>query len=265
MKTLNKKLSIKTFMVALTTFLFAGVSAANAQNNTKSKKMPAKNIVIVHGAFADGSGWKAVYDILKAHDYNVSIVQNPLTSLQDDVNATNSILDRQDGPTVLVGHSWGGMVITEAGIHPSVTSLVYVAAFAPAKGESAGYIESIVPLTEKAGFTKPDKYGLVYFEPAKFHSGFAHDVRPALSDFMCHSQAPIAGKCFDVKAENIAWKSKPSYGIVATEDEAISPVTERNMYNRAGASITELKGNHVIFMTRPKAVAKVIMEAAQGK
>lgn len=229
------------------------------------QKAPVKNIVLVHGAFADGSGWEKVYDILTSHHYNVSIVQNPLTSLEDDVNDTNSVLDRQDGPVVLVGHSWGGSVITEAGIHPKVASLVYVAAFAPDKGETAGSLEAEVPLTDDAGFTAPDKYGLVYFEPAKFHSGFAHDLSQEQSDFMCRSQAPIAGKCFDQTVDHVAWKIKPSYGIVATEDKAISPVTERKMYARAGARITEIKGNHVIFISQPAAVAKVIMEAAQGQ
>lgn len=255
--------SLKAAFMILATVFFFQLATAHAQETIT--KPPVKNIVLVHGAFADGSGWEAVYDILTKHHYHVSIVQNPLTSLQDDVNATNSVLDQLDGPAVLVGHSWGGVVITEAGVHPNVASLVYVAAFAPDKGESAGSLESEVPLTGDAGFTTPDKYGLVYFEPAKFHSGFAHDLSQEQSDFMCRSQAPIAGKCFEATVDNIAWKTKPSYGIVATEDKAISPVTERKMYARAGAKVTEIKGNHVIFISQPEAVAKVIMEAAQGK
>ena len=263
MQTIKSSFFLKTMVLFFTALCVVAILPARAQ--TKAAKRPAKNIVIVHGAFADGSGWKAVYDILTRHHFNVSIVQNPLTSLNDDVNHTKSVLDRQEGPVVLVGHSWGGMVITEAGNDPKVASLVYVAAFAPDKGESAGSLESEVPLTAAAGFTKPDKYGLVYFEAAKFHSGFAGDLSPELSDFMCKSQAPIAGKCFDETVENAAWKVKPTYAVVATEDKAISPVTERNMYKRAGAEVTELKGNHVIFMSNPEAVAKVIIAAAQAR
>ena len=190
---------MKAFVLSLAAILVFHVTKAGAQQ--PPAKRPVKNIVLVHGAFADGSGWRGVYDILVSHHYHVSIVQNPLTSLQADVNATNSVIDRQEGPVVLVGHSWGGNVITEAGGNPKVAALVYVAAFAPDRGESAGSLESEVPLTGEAGFTAPDKYGLVYFEPSKFHSGFALDLSQDLSDFMCTSQVPIAGKCFDAKRQ----------------------------------------------------------------
>jgi len=263
MQIIKSSFFLKTTVFFLTALCWMAILPAKAQ--TKEAKRPAKNIVIVHGAFADGSGWKAVYDILTKKHFNVTIVQNPLTSLNDDVKHTKSVLDRQQGPVVLVGHSWGGMVITEAGNDPKVASLVYVAAFAPDLGESAGGLESEVPLTAAAGFTKPDKYGLVYFETAKFPSGFAADLSAEQSDFMCKSQAPIAGKCFDETVENASWKQKPTYAVVARGDKAISPVTERNMYKRAGAEITELKGNHVIFMSRPEEVAKVIMAAAEAK
>ncbi|UAY57084.1 alpha/beta hydrolase [Arachidicoccus terrestris] len=255
---------IKAMFLTFAAMFLIAVCRLDAQPSSRPGKKAVKNIVIVHGAFADGSGWRAVYDILVKNHYNVSIVQNPLTSLKDDVNSANSLIDRQNGPVVLVGHSWGGMVITEAGVNPKVASLVYVAAFAPDKGESAGGLEQEVPLTGDAGFTQPDKYGLVYFEPAKFHSGFARDLSREESDFLCRSQAPIAGKCFEETVGNVAWKDKPSYGIVATEDKAISPVTERRMYRRAGAKVVELKGNHVIFISQPEAVAKVIMAAATG-
>ena len=263
MKTVMKNKSIKTVLMAVAALFFLQLGRANAQQ--KAAKKTAKNIVLVHGAFADGAGWRAVYDILTKKNYHVSIVQNPLTSLADDVRATNSVLDKQVGDVVLVGHSWGGMVITEAGQHPKVASLVYVAAFAPEKGQSAGAIESIHPLSDAAGFTAPDKQGFVYFEPAKFHTGFANGLSQEESDFLCKSQGPIQGKCFDETVDYVAWKHKPSYGIVALEDEAISPITERDMYKRAGAQITEVKGGHLIFISHAEQVAKVIMDAADGK
>ncbi len=227
-----------------------------------ARQPKAKNIVLVHGAFADGSGWKAVYDILTQKGYHVSIVQNPLSSLRDDVNATNSVLEAQDGPVVLVGHSWGGMVITEAGIHPKVSALVYVAAFVPDRGESAGQWVGARPVASEAGFTAPDALGYIYFEPSKFHSGFAADLPRAQSDFLNAAQAPVQAKCFAQTTEHVAWKTKPSYGIVATEDKALNPQTERDMYRRAGARITEVKASHALFLSQPEAVARVIIEAA---
>lgn len=258
--TINPLGKIKLFKMAmLLNLLLIGCTTVQAQ------QPQSKNIVLVHGAFADASGWKGVYDILTKKGYHVSMVQNPLTSLKDDIDATNSILDMQDGPVVLVGHSWGGMAITEAGINPKVKALVYVAAFAPDKGETAGQWVSATPAAPEAGFTKPDEYGYVYFEPEKFQSGFAGGLRQAQSDFMRDSQVPIIGSCFEEKAQNIAWKTKPSYAIIPTEDKALNPDTERTMYQRAGAKITEVKASHVVFISHPKAVAKVIMAAAKGE
>jgi pimeloyl-ACP methyl ester carboxylesterase len=232
--------------------------AANAQPKG------IKNIVLVHGAFADGSGWKPVYDILVQKGYNVTIVQNPLTSLKADVDATNSVINRQDGKVVLVGHSWGGTVITEAGVNDKVAALVYVAAFMPDKGETTGKWVAAAPAAPEAGFTAPDQFGFVYFDPAKFHGGFAADLSHAQSDFMNASQVPIVGKCFEEPVEQVAWKSKPSYGIVATQDKALNPSTERAMYERAKAKITEIKGSHVIFISQAEAVAEVIIKAANA-
>lgn len=232
-------------------------------SNKVTAQQSVKNIVLVHGAFADGSGWKAVYDILTNKGFQVTIVQNPLSSLKDDVAATKSVLNRLEGPAILVGHSWAGAVITEAGVHPKVAGLVYVAAFAPDKGETAGQWVGAVSPDPEAGFTAPDEFGLVYFEPSKFHGGFAADLSKSQSDFMAISQVPIKGHSFEEPIEQVAWKTKPSYGIVATEDKALHPDTERKMYQRAKAKITEIKGSHVIFISQPEAVAKVIMEAAQ--
>ncbi|MDO3627569.1 alpha/beta hydrolase [Mucilaginibacter sp. BT774] len=235
------------------------VRSANAQQK------PVRNIVLVHGAFADGSGWKAVYDILVKKGYHVSIVQNPLTSLDDDVNSTNSVINAQDGPVILVGHSWGGTVITQAGVNPKVVGLVYVAAFIPDKGENTVKWVAAAPPAPEAGFTKPDQFGFVYFDPAKFHGGFAGDLSQVQSDFMRDSQVPIIAKCFDELVTEVAWKNKPSYAIVPTEDKALNPETERAMYKRAGAKVTEIKGSHVIFISQPEAVARVIMDATELK
>jgi pimeloyl-ACP methyl ester carboxylesterase len=228
----------------------------------KSKKMKSKNIVIVHGAFADGSGYKKLYEILTKKGYQVTVVQNPLTSLEDDVNATVRALDRQDGPTVLVGHSWGGTVITEAGMHPKVAALVYIAAFEPDKGETSVQWISSLPTAPEFGILAPDDKGVVYFDKSKFHAGFAADLSKEEADFMYASQGPIFGACFATPVREAAWKTKPSYGIVATEDKAINPDIERNMYHRAGAKITEIKASHVLFISQPAAVANVIIAAA---
>ena len=260
MKTTTNSLSgIKLLIV---TALVVTIQLLTFSKTAHAQKAPAKNIVLVHGAFADGSGWKAVYDILTKKGYHVSMVQNPLTSLAADVAATNSVIDAQDGPVILVGHSWGGTVITQAGVNPKVAALVYVAAFLPDAGENTAKWVSAAPQAPEAGFTAPDKFGFVYFEPAKFHSGFSGDLTKAQSDFMRDSQAPIIGQCFAEPVSEAAWKTKPSYGIVATEDKAINPGTEREMYKRANAKVTEIKGSHVVFISQPEAVAKVIIAAA---
>ncbi|WP_158798951.1 alpha/beta hydrolase [Pedobacter sp. L105] len=246
------------FIIAITalstTFGFSIQASAQA----------VKNIVVVHGAFADGSGFKKVFDILTKKGYNVSIVQNPLTSLKDDVDATNRIVDQQNGPVILVGHSWGGAVITEAGVNQKVVGLVYVAAFAPDNGQTAGQLISALPPAPENGILPPDEKGIVYYDKAKFHAGFAADLSKADADFMAASQGPIFVQCFTAPITEAAWKNKPSYGIVATEDKAINPEIERNMYKHAGAKITEIKGSHAVFISHPDEVAKVIIEAAEN-
>jgi len=255
------------FMNFMVTHPSKDVTEKNFQKNNPIAPItkPVKNIVIVHGAFADGSGFKEVYGILTKKGFNVTIVQNPLTSLKDDVDATLRVLDKQDGATVLVGHSWAGTVITEAGMHPKVVALVYIAAFQPDTGETTGQLASSLPAAPENGILPPDEKGFVYFDKLKFHAGFAADLSQEDADFMYASQVPIAVKCFTDVVKEAAWKSKPSYGIVATEDKAINPDIERNLYKRAGAKITEIKGNHVIFISQPAAVANVIMNAAELK
>ena len=232
-------------------------------NNLNAQTMKVKNVVLVHGAFADGSGWKALYNVLTKKGYNVTVVQNPLTSLEDDVNATKVSLDKQDGPVILVGHSWGGAVITEAGNHPKVVALVYVAAFQPDKGESALQWLQTAPPAPENGVLPPDEKGIVYYDKAKYHAGFCADISKEEADFMYASQGAFYAKGFVTPITHAAWKDKPAYGLVATEDKSIAPEIERNMYKRSNTKITEIKGSHVIFMSQPEAVAKVIIEAAE--
>jgi len=223
-----------------------------------------RNIVLVHGAFADGSGWEGVYKILSAKGYNVIAVQNPLSSLEDDVAAVDRALDKLDGPAILVGHSWGGAVITQAGASPKVVGLVYVAAFAPDAGENVLKWASAAPPAPENGILPPDDKGYIYFEKSKFHAGFCADLPADKAAFMYASQGPVSVKCFTTPLTSAGWKSKPSWAIVATEDKAINPDTERQMYKRAGSTVTEIKGSHVVFASQPKAVAAVIEAAARG-
>ena len=230
----------------------------------KSDNRIKKNIVIVHGAFDDASGWEAVFNILKNDGYNVTLVQNPLTSLEDDVAVTERALEKQDGPVVLIGHSWGGSVITQAGVSDKVAVLVYVAAFVPEIGESTLVLATSEAPAPENGILPPDDKGFIYYDKAKFHAGFAADVNSEKADFMYASQGPIAAKAFTTPLTQAAWKTKPSYAIVATEDKSINPSLERMMYKRAGAVVTELSGSHVLFISKAKEVAAVINAAAKG-
>ncbi len=223
---------------------------------------PVRNVVLVHGAFADGSGWKPVADILRKDGYTVSIVQEPENSLQEDVAATNRIIDRQAGPLVLVGHSYGGAIITAAGNNPHVASLVYVAAFAPDEGEQLGKLTGTIP--PAATSIAPTKDGYLLIDEAKFPADFASDLPLAEAQFMAISQVPINAAIFGTPITAPAWKTKPSYGIVATQDRMINPDLQRSMYKRAGAQVTEVKGSHVIFLSQPAAVAEVIEKAARS-
>lgn len=257
MRTSNLKNRLKSILSATLIALFAIAGLA-----TNASAQAIKNVVLVHGAFADGSGYKALYSILTRKGYHVTVVQNPLSSLEDDVNATKVALDNQDGPTILVGHSWGGTVITEAGNHPKVAALVYIAAFQPDNGETTlQWVQSAPPAPEN-GVLAPDAKGIVYYDKAKFHAGFCADIPKEEADFMYASQGAFYAKGFVAPITHAAWKDKPSYGIVATEDKSINPDIERNMYKRSNTKITEIKGSHVVFMSQPEKVAAVIIEAA---
>jgi pimeloyl-ACP methyl ester carboxylesterase len=255
--------SIKTIVLGTV----AGLAASSLAGGQQAAQPPvagaAKNVVLVHGAFADGSGWRAVYDEMTSRGYRVTIVQNPLTSLADDVAATTRALDRQDGPAVLVGHSWGGTVITEAGVHPKVSSLVYVSALAPDAGETtAQQYEGFPAAAQFVIDTHPDGYGFV--NPEKFKIGFAADTSDADAAFLRDSQVPINMSVFATKLRNAAWRTKPSWAVIATEDKAFGEGMLHSMARRIGARITEVSASHALFMTQPKAIADVIEEAARN-
>lgn len=241
----------------------AVMGIAAITSTTEADAQAVKNVVLVHGAFADGSGYKGLYTELVKKGYNVTVVQNPLTSLEDDVAATKNALDKQDGPTILAGHSWGGVVITEAGNHPKVAGLVYIAAFQPDKGESGvQWIQSAQPAPEN-GVLPPDEKGIVYYDKAKYHAGFAADISKEDAAFMYAAQGAFHAKAFATPVTQAAWRSKPAFGIVATEDKSILPEIQRNMYKRSNSTITEIKGSHVVFISQPAKVAAVIIEAAK--
>jgi pimeloyl-ACP methyl ester carboxylesterase len=225
---------------------------------------PVTNVVLVHGALVDGSGWRSVYDILTRKGFKVAIVQQPLTGLDADVAATRRVLDRQPGPVVLVGHSYGGAVISVAGNDPKVKALVYVAALVPEEGESIADLGGRMP-SESSKDLAATADGFVYFPVvAQFVAAVAADIPRPSAEFMAASQADTLGASFSTKLGAVAWHSKPVYGIVATDDKTISPDLERFMYQRAGARITEVKASHMVQMSQAVAVAKVIELAARG-
>jgi pimeloyl-ACP methyl ester carboxylesterase len=223
-------------------------------------KAAIKNVVLVHGAFADGSGWAAVAKILEQDGYTVSVAQPPETSYADDQRYTKAAIDAMGGPVVLVGHSYGGSIITEAGNNPNVAALVYIAAFALDEGESCASIEQALPQASKA--FKPDSNGNWWIDQAHFAADFAADVPPAVSGFMAVSQVPISTDAFTHKVTNPAWKTKRSFYMVAAEDRSINPEQERMMAKRAHARTVEVNASHVAYMSHPKETAKLIEEAA---
>ena len=247
-------------------------SKTNPQNEPRSvagqeNKMPVKNVVIVHGAFADSSGWEKVSGILSEKGYHVTLVQNPLVSLDADVAATKKALAKQDGPAVLVGHSYGGAVITQAGIDPKVKSLVYVAAYVPDVGESVG---DLLASADKGVPAPPividGKKGIAFIDPAKFAEAFAADVAkidPATVKYMAENQIPLGLPAVGTKLTEAAWRTKPSYYVVATEDHMIPPSDERGFANKLNAvQKFEIDGSHAVFMLHADQVAEIIMKAA---
>jgi pimeloyl-ACP methyl ester carboxylesterase len=221
---------------------------------------PVKNIVLVHGFFADGSGWRGVADILTRDGYNVSVVQQPETSFADDVKETSRQVEAQDGDTVLVGHSYGGLVITEAGANPKVKGLVYVAAFQPEVGESLlDLVRKMPPASEGV---KATASGQLYFDHALFHADFAADLPAADAAFMARSQVMPTVQTAGTAVTRAAWKTKPSWAIVSAADRTVNPELQRFMARRAGSRVVEINGSHAAFIAHPAEVAKVIEQAA---
>ena len=222
-----------------------------------------ENIVLVHGAFADGSGWRGVYDNLTARGYRVSIVQNPLTSLAADVAATTRVLDAQNGPAILVGHSWGGTVITEAGAHPNVAGLVYVSALAPDAGEStAQQYEGFAATPDFVIDVGEDGYG--FLNRDLFKKGFAADASDADAAFLRDSQVPIDMSVFATPVAHAAWRDKPSWAVIGTDDRAFDQAMLEHMAQRMGADITRVAASHALYATQPGVVSDVIAAAAEG-
>jgi pimeloyl-ACP methyl ester carboxylesterase len=222
-----------------------------------------KNVVLVHGAFADGSGWRGVYDNLTGRGYRVTIVQIPLTSLADDVAATTRVLDRQDGPAILVGHSWGGTVITVAGTHPGVAGLVYVSALAPDSGETtAQQYEGFAATPDFVIDLAGDGFG--FLNDDKFKAGFAADATDTDAAFLRDSQVPVNMAVFASPVERAAWRDKPSWAVIATEDKAFDQAMLQHMAKRMDATTTEVPASHAVYFTQPAAVADVIVTAAQS-
>lgn len=254
------KPAIKTVFAA-TILTVMATQSAGAKEATPQNQ-PVRNVVLVHGAFADGTGWRGVYDNLTQRGYRVTIVQNPLTSLEDDVAATQRALDQQDGPTILVGHSWGGTVITEAGIDPKVAALVYVSALSPDAGETtAQQYEGFAPAKAFVLDTRAD--GFAFVARDRFKAGFAHDVSDADAAFMADSQVPINLSAFGTKLKNAAWKTKPSWAVIATEDKAFDQAMLLHMAHRINAKITKVSASHALFMTQPQVIADTIDTAAK--
>jgi len=253
----------------MTNTLIAAVAtlamAATALTPAVAQPAGAKNIVLVHGGFVDGSGWQGVYNILKKDGYNVTIVQNPTISLADDVTVTKRALAGQDGPVILVGHSYGGVVVSEAGTDEKVKAVVYIAAFAPDKGESISTLIANPPAGAPVPPILPPVDGFLFLDKAKFAESFAADVDAATASFMADSQVPWGVEALTGAVTDPAWKSKPSYYLVAADDHMIPPPAQRKMAERAGSTVVETAGSHAVYVSKPEAVAALIEQAATAK
>jgi len=229
-----------------------------------STAAPVSNVVLVHGGFVDGSGWQPVYDILTGHGYHVSVVQNPTLSLAGDVAATRQVIDAQPGPVVLVGHSYGGVVITEAGTHDQVAALGYIAAFAPDAGESVSTLIADPPSGAPVPPILPPVNGFLLLDREKFHASFAGDLPAGQAAFMADAQVPWGLDALGGTISRPAWRVKPSWYLVTTEDQMIPAPAQRAMSQRAGSKVTEVAASHSVFLSQPAAVAALIEQAAAG-
>jgi len=227
-----------------------------------SSESGARNVVLVHGGFVDGSGWQGVHDALTADGYRVAVVQNPTLSLEDDAAVTRRVIDELDGPVVLVGHSYGGAVITEAGLHDKVAALVYIAAFAPDKGESVNTLIAGFPADGPQPPILPPRDGFLFLDRDKFHGSFAADLPAGLAAFMADSQVPWGVNALGGTISEASWRIKPSWYLVASDDHMIPPPAQRAMADRTGATVAEASGSHSVYVSQPKAVASLIEQAA---
>lgn len=255
-------MTIARMLMASAVFAASLTGGAAVQAQTAPE---AKNVLLVHGGFVDGSGWRSVYDILKADGYTVTIVQNPTLSLADDVAVTRRAIAAADGPVVLVGHSYGGVVVSEAGTDPKVKSVVYIAAFAPDAGESVSSLIANPPAVASVPPILPPQDGFLFLDRAKFAAAFAADVAPAEAAFMADSQVPWGVEALAGAVTTPAWKVKPSWYLVAADDHMIPPPAQRMMAERAGATVVETPGSHAVYVSQPKAVAAIIERAARGR
>ncbi len=254
----NRKAGL-TFTPMLTAGFTQFATSVQAQTNPE-----IKNIILVHGAFVDGSGWQGVYQILADKGYHVTITQNPLSSLEADVESLDRAIEKQDGPVILVGHSYSGCVITQGGNSDKVAGLVYISSLQPEVGESGLDLVQSAPDLSGGGILPPDEHGIFYYDKEKFHAGFCADLSQKQADFMWASQGTFYVNALATPMTMAAWKTKPTWAIIATEDKTINPALQRRLCERSGAIVTEIKASHVVFMSQPKAIAKVIETAARG-
>ena len=246
-------------MIASVASLALGVNASAALAADAAK---VKSVVLVHGGFVDGSGWEGVYSILKKNGYDVTVVQNPTTSLADDVAVTKRAIAAAPGKVILVGHSYGGVVVSEAGTDPKAAGIVYIAAFAPDAGESVSSLIANPPPGAPVPPILPPVDGFLLLDKAKFAASFAADVRPELASFMADSQVPWGVAALEGRVTAPAWKAKPSWYLVATDDRMIPPPAQRAMAKRAQAITVETPGSHAVYVSNPGAVANLIRQAA---
>ena len=253
------------FLLSAATVLLAGSTMVGPAHSAELPKGAAHNIVLVHGAFVDQTSWQPVADILAKKGYSVTLVENPLTSLAADVDATKQALAKQDGRTVLVGHSWGGIVITQAGDDPKVSALVYVSAFAPNVGESLASLSKAGPPTEGGNAIHPDDKGNLYIDPKVFPSAVAADLPPEIAAHLAASQLPLNHVAFEAPVTIAAWRDKPTFDVISTKDKLLAPEAQKLFAARMKAQITEVAGSHASLVVHAKQVAEVIEKAALVK
>ena len=256
---------MRNLLVSAATVLMAGAAFAVPAQSAGLPSGAARNIVLVHGAFVDQTSWKPVADILTSKGYNVTLVENPLTSLAADVDATKQALAKQNGKTVLVGHSWGGVVITEAGNDPKVSALVYVSAFAPDVGQSLATLANSGPATEGAAAIHPDSKGELYIDPKVFPSAVAADLPLKVAESLAEHQMPLSVKAFEAPVDTAAWKDKPTFYVITTKDRVIAPEAQKFFADRMKAQITDVAGSHASLVVHAKQVAEVIEKATLAK